>query len=592
MTFELGFVLAILVLAVVLFVTERLPVDLVALCVMALLLVTGIVTPAEGFAGFSNSATVTVGAMFVLSAGLARTGLLNHVGLALGRLARGRFWLGLMALMLVVGSMSAFINNTAAVAIFLPIALTVAAQSQTSPSKLLIPLSFASMFGGVCTLLGTSTNILVNAIAVQHGLAPFGVFEFASLGLVFFVVGIVYMGAIGVRLVPARRAPGELTDTYGMSQYLTEVTVEATSPSVGQPLHRAPLVRDLDLDVLRIRRGERTLVVPLPDVVLQAGDVLRVRSDVAKIRDLQRREGVSLKARAGWHDADLERDDTVLLEVVVRPGSMLDGRSLAEARLRNTLGVTALAVRHRDQLLHERLGHTRLIAGDVLLLEVPRSRLEQLKQHEGFVLVSEVVLPRFRPDRVAAAIAIMVAVVVAATIGLAPIAVTATAGCVLMVLTGCLTLEEAYRAIEWKVIFLLAGVLTLGVALENTGGARLIAGTIVGTVGAWGPVALVSAFYLVTSLLTETMSNNATAALLAPVALVAADSLGVDARPLLMAITFAASASFLTPVGYQTNTLIYGPGQYRFRDFFVVGLPLNLMFWLLATWLIPRIWPL
>lgn len=592
MTFGLAVVLAVLVLAVILFVTERLPVDLVALSVLALLLVTGIVTTNEGFAGFSNSATVTVAAMFVLSAGLARTGVLDHVGLALARLSVRSYGLGLVAMMVLVGAVSAFINNTAAVAVFLPIVLSVARESKTSPSKLLMPLSFASMFGGVCTLLGTSTNILVNTIAVQHGLRPFGIFEFSSLGLVFFGTGLLYMVVAGARLVPARREPAGLTQTYLMSQYLTEVTLLPDSPSVGTPMHQAPLVHELDLDVIQIRRGGRSILMPLPDAVLQAGDVLRVRCDVGKIQRLQQQEGVALKPKTAWHDEDLETAEALLVESVVAPNSILDGRTLKDVGFRNTFGATVLAVRHRDRMLHERLARTRLVAGDVLLLEVPRGRLEQLRQHGAFVIVSEVPLPTVRPNRVAAAVAILAAVVATATLGLAPIAATATAGCVLMILTGCLTLEEAYRAIEWKVIFLLAGVLTLGVALEKTGGAELIARGIVGTVGGWGPVAMVSAFYLVTSLLTETMSNNATAALVAPIALVTAEATGVDPRPFLMAVTFAASASFLTPVGYQTNTLIYGPGQYRFRDFFRVGLPLNLMFWLLATWLIPRIWPL
>jgi di/tricarboxylate transporter len=590
MTAEIAFVLAVLGGAVVLFATERLPVDMVALVVMTTLLLSGIVTPAEGLAGFSNPATVTVGAMFVLSAALSKTGALNSIGTLLVRVGRHSFWLALVSMMVFVGVVSAFVNNTAAVAVLMPMMLGLARDINVSPSKLLMPLSFASMFGGVCTLLGTSTNILVSSIAEQHGQPPFRMFEFAPFGLVLFGAGLLYMVTLGVRLIPARRAGDDLTESFGMGEYLTDVVLLPESASVGRALAESPLVRELNVSVLEVFRGGERTSVPPAEMKLEAGDVLRVRTDVRRIRELQGRVGVQLKPGMKWREEDLESEGAALVEAVVALNSPLEKRTLKETDFRSAFGGTVLAIRHRGQLLHENISTTPLVAGDALLVEVRRDRLDELKRSNAFLLVSEVGLPETDPTKTLPTLLIIAGVVAAAASGLLPIVVAGVAGGVLLILTRCLTVDEAYRAIEWRIIFLLAGVLSLGVAMEKSGAARLISEALITGVGGWGPVALVSAFYLLTSLLTETMSNNATAALVAPIAVAAAAALGVDARPFLMAVAFAASASFMTPVGYQTNTLIYGPGQYKFADFLRVGAPLNLMFWLLATLLIPRIW--
>ncbi|HKV07032.1 MAG TPA: SLC13 family permease [Thermoanaerobaculia bacterium] len=589
MTFEIVLVLAILAAAVACFATERLPVDLVALLVLSALLASGILTPEQAVSGFSNTATVTVAAMFVLSAGLVRTGVVRLLGKRLTGVGRLGLRPTLVALMALIGVVSAFINNTAAVAIFLPIVLGLARDAGISPSKLLIPLSFASMFGGVCTLIGTSTNILVSSIAAEHGLSPFGMFELSPLGLVLFTVGALYLLTVGVRLIPDRRAGADLTQSYGMGDYLTEILVLPDSPAVGRLLRDSPLVRDLDLDVLEIQRGGRLLPAPGAETVLAANDLLRVRCDVRKIRQAEKQEGIVLKSGLKWRDEDLRASEAALLEAVIVPGSALEGKTLKEAGFRQIYGGTALAIRHRGEVMRERLGMTRLRPGDVLLVEVRRDRVEALKRNPDFVVVSEIGLDEPRRGKLLLAVAIVAGVVVSATLGL-PIVGSAILGSVLLVLTRCLTLDEAYRAIEWRVVFLLGGILPLGLALEKSGAARLLSSLLVDTIGAWGPLALLSAFYLLTSLLTEAMSNNATAALLAPIAISTASSLGVDPRPFLVAVTFAASASFMTPVGYQTNTLIYGPGHYRFGDFLRIGTPLNLLFWLIATLLIPQLW--
>jgi di/tricarboxylate transporter len=590
MTFEIVLVLAILAGAVACFVTERLPVDLVALLVLSALLASRVLTPEQAISGFSSPATVTVAAMFVLSAGLARTGFANLLGRQLARVGRLGLGPALLALMVLIGAVSAFINNTAAVAVFLPVVIGMARDTGISPSKLLIPLSFASMFGGVCTLIGSSTNILVSSIATQHGQPPFGMFELAPLGLVMFAAGGLYMLTAGVKLIPDRRTGADVVQSYGMGEYLTEILVLPESPAVGRPLRESPLVRELDLDILEIHRAGRRLPAPGAETVLEAGDLLRVRCDIEKIRRAEKKEGIVLKSGLKWRDEDLQSSEAALLEAVIAPGSALVGKTLKEAGFRQMYGGTALAIRHRGEVMRERLGTTRLRAGDVLLVEVRRDRREALQRNPDFLVVSEVELEEPRRGKLLLALAIVAGTVAAATLGLFPIVGSAILGSILLVLTRCLTLDEAYQAIEWRIVFLLGGILPLGLALETTGAARLLSSLLVDTLGAWGPVALVSAFYLLTSLLTEMMSNNATAALLAPIAISTAAALGVDARPFLMAVTFAASASFMTPVGYQTNTMIYGPGHYRFTDFLRVGAPLNLLFWLIATLLIPRFW--
>lgn len=591
MTIQIAIVFLIIAGTVVLFVTERLRVDLVALIAMALVLVTGIVSPYQGIAGFSNSATVTVGALFVLTAGLSRTGSVDRLGALVTEVFRRGFWVGLISVMIVVGILSAFINNTPVVAVFIPILLGVARETGFSVSRLLMPVSFASLFGGVCTLIGTSTNIIVNSIAEEKGLPSFSMFEFAPLGAIMFVAGSAYMLLVGTRLLPERRGSQGLVEDFALNEYLTEVTLLPHSLSVGSRIADAPLVHDLDLTILRIERGERRISLPGPDTVLIAGDVLLVRCSIDKIRSLQEREGVLFKAQAKWADDNVIADDHRLLEAVIEPNSRLVGSTLKNSRFKERYGATVLAIRHRGRLLQEKLSDTVLSAGDLLLVEIERGRIGGFRRSGDFIITSEMEVTEFRRNKAILAGVIVAGVVTAAALGFAPIVVTALIGAVAMVLTGVISIEEAYEAIEWKIIFLLAGALSLGVALDQSGAARLISEKMVGYVGAYGLVALVSAFYLLTSILTEAMTNNATAALLGPIAIATAATLGVSPVPFLIAITFAASSSFMTPVGYKTNTMIYGPGRYTFGDFLRVGTPLNIIFWILATIFIPVFWP-
>ncbi len=591
MTISILVVIAITIGAVILFATEKLSVDLVAILVMATLLALGIITAEEGISGFSNKATVTVAAMFVISAGLFKTGAVSYLGKITSDLFKRNYWIGLVTVMIAVGFFSAFINNTPVVAIFIPILLGVSKEIGASTSKLLMPMSFASMFGGVCTLLGSSTNILVSSIAEDYNQPAFSMFEFAPLGMIMFVIGTTYMLLVGIRLIPDRRTEGGLLKSFNLQKYIAEVVLLEDSSSVGKAIKDAPLVREIDLKIIEIQRGDEMIPVPSPNLVLQKGDVLRVSCDLDKFKKIQAREGVLFKAQHKWRDKDIETDDIRLVEVVIAPNTEFVGNSLEDLQFREVFGATVLALRHRGKLMREKIADTKLTAGDVLLLEVKTTRYNQLKQNPSFYVISEIEQPKYRKSKLIPALVIVFGVILTASTGFMPIVQSSVIGAVLLILVGCLTMEEAYKAIEWRIIFLLAGILTLGIALQKTGGAELISKTLLSNVAAWfGLVALVSVFYLMTSVLTEVMSNNATGALLAPIAIATANTLGVSPRPFLVAVMFAASASFMTPVGYQTNTLIYGPGRYKFSDFLRVGTPLNIIFWLLATFMIPYFW--
>ena len=591
MTWEITFVLGLTVCAVVLFVTEKFSTDIVAILVMIVLLVFRVLTPAEGLAGFANTATVTVGAMFVLSAGMFRSGAVNFVGRALGRLARHSSGLMLFVLMVGVGVLSSFLNNTAAVAILIPVVIVVARRAETSPSKLLMPLSFASMFGGMCTVLGTSTNILASSIAEQAGLQAFGMFEFSKLGVIFFAVGVAYMMTLGRRLVPDHRGQGDLTTSFGLGDYLTDLVLQTESKSVGHSLASAPLVKELNIDVLQILRGEDTLR-PTPETILREGDVLRIQGNLRTINELKGRAGVTFGMNMKWRDEHLQSTDTRLVEAVVGPSSPLAGKSLAESRLRANYGASVLAIRQHGTLRYGQFENITLMPGDALLIDVPNDQIEHLTQQRVFLVVSRAGIPRFDWRKASKAVAIVVAVVVVAATGLLPIVAAAATGALMMVLSGCVSTEEAYGAIEWNVLFLLAGMLSLGAAMEKTGASTMLANGMIDSVGGLGPLALLAAFFGATMLLTEVMSNNATVALLLPIAITTAQAMDLDPRAFMFAVVFAASSSFMTPVGYQTNTMIFGPGQYRFKDFVRVGAPLNLIFWVLGTLLIPWFWPL
>ncbi|WP_017732782.1 SLC13 family permease [Nafulsella turpanensis] len=586
-------VLLILCVAVVLFITEWMPVDLVAILIMVSLVLTGVVSPEEGVAGFSNSATLTVAFMFVLSAALLKTGALQQVGPRLARVFQKSYRGGLILMMLSVALISAFINNTPVVAIFIPIIMQVAQRAGQSPSKLLIPLSYASIFGGTCTLIGTSTNILVSGIAEESGLEPFSMFTLTPVALLLLVGGIVYMMLIGNRMLPDRKQDTDLESKFGVRDYLAEIELNENADSVEKKIMDAPLVRQLDLEIMEVRRinGNRHYLPP-GDLVLQAGDVLKVRCNMEKMVSLKEQERLNSAGSIRINNNSFNDKNTSLVELIITSNSEFEGKTLKRLDFRRKYRAVPLAIKHRQEIMHEKLQDVPLQAGDVILAEVKAHYLDKLKEMEReqespFIVLSEAGMTEFNRRKFYTVAAIGTAVILAATFELVPIMMGVIAGAALLVLTRCISMKEFYDAIEWKVVFLLAGALSLGVAMQNSGLAAFIAGGLVDALGPWGPVAIMSGLYLMTSLFTEIMSNNATAALITPIAIATAAGLGINPLPFLLAVTFAASASFMTPVGYQTNTMIYTAGQYRFSDFLKVGTMLNLFFWLLATLLIP-----
>ena len=591
MTIEIAFVLALIVVATFLFVTDYVSYDVAAIIIMVCLLASGILSPREGLSGFSNPATVTVAAMFILSEGVRRTGILNVAGDFFSTRMQENFNYWFLALLIFVGVISAFINNTAAVAIFIPVMMSISTRVGVSPSKLLIPLSFAGMFGGVCTLIGTSTNILVSSIAVERGMEAISMFEFTGMGLIFFVAGLIFLFTVGIKMIPERRKEEDLTKGFEMQEYLTDIIVNPNSELIGKTLDHKKLTQELDLDIIRVFKGEMTSSAQRNKVVIEDGDILRIRGNVDEIKKLIKREDVTLRPEHEWIDTDLEHGRDAVVEAVVAPESGLEGAKLSDFNFYEKLGAVPLAIRQHGELKHDDLADLRLSGGDSLLLSMSSDRLEEIESSPSLLMVSEPDILTHREDKTVTAISIIAGVVLVAAVGITSIVISAIAGVILMVLTGCLKTNEAYEAVNWKVVMLLAGVLPLGTAMDKTGAAELMAGGMIDALAGFGPTVLMSGFFLFTLIITAVMSNNASAALLAPIAIQAAETMEVAQEPFLYAVTFAASLSLITPFGYQTNTMIYGPGRYEVVDFFKIGVPLNLLFWLLATIFIPIIWP-
>lgn len=591
MTFEIAFVLILLAAATYLFVTDHVTYDVTAIIIMVSLLVSGILTPQEGLSGFSNAATVTVAAMFVLSAGIRRTGILNSAGDFFSGRMQQNFNLWLLMLLVFIGFVSAFINNTAAVAIFIPVVMNISSRVGVSPSKLLMPLSFAGMFGGVCTLIGTSTNILVSSIAVERGLDAIGMFEFSGMGLIFLVSGLIFMFAFGIKMIPDRRAQDDLTRDFDMQNFLTDIIINSKSNLIGKVFDKKELTEHLDLDVIRVFRDDMDSSAQRNKVKIQTGDIIRIRGNKDEIKKLVTREDISLKPPREWADVDLEHGQDALVEIVVAPETGLVGMSLKDYNFYEKFGAVPLAIRHEESIKHNELSDIKLSSGDTLLLSMDSERLNEIESDPSVVMVTDPDIMSQRESKTPIALLIVAGVVLTAATGITSIVVSAVTGVVLMILTGCLRTSEAYEAINWKVIMLLAGVLPLGTAMDKTGTAELLASGMINSLADFGPTILMSGFFLITLIITAVMSNNASAALLAPIAIESATNLGVQPEPFLYAVTFAASLSLITPFGYQTNTMIYGPGQYKVIDFLKIGIALNLIFWALATVFIPIIWP-
>ncbi|HEX5123992.1 MAG TPA: SLC13 family permease [Rhodanobacteraceae bacterium] len=577
--------LSIVIGAIVLFASEKVRIDVVALIVLALLAGFGIVSPNEALAGFSNEATVTVAAMFALSLGIERSGALEPLAAVLGRIRKP--WLLTLALMLAIAPMGAFVKNIALVATFLPLALRVCARSHTSPARVLMPMAFAAQMGGVCTLIGTSSNLLADSLAQKHGLPAFGVFEFTKMGAILAIAGIAYLMLIGRWLLP-KEIETNLSVEPEIGKYVTELQVTSESPLVGNTIASCKLGETYGVYPLELRRGNEHLWSPRSQEI-RAGDVLLVRGAWEKIEDMRKRANLEIDPENRYGpDHGKAR---VLVEVMLKPESTLVGRTIAEIRPEKRYDTIALAVHRRGKVLREKLSDVRLAGGDVLMLLVGNEGADALRADERIVVLSEREDTRRLTRRAFAAMAIMAAVVIVSGMKWLPIPVAAISGAVAMAIFGCYGRQDLYEGMDWKIIVLLGAILPLGTAIENSGLSQHVVDAGMGLVGAHGPLAALLMTYLMTALLTELMGHNPSVVLMVGIAVGIAHTVHADPRPFVVAVAFAAATSFATPVGYPTNTMVYYAGGYRFTDFMKIGIPLIALFCALSMLLIPRFWP-
>jgi di/tricarboxylate transporter len=598
LTLDILLTLSVALGALGLFIWNRLRIDVVALMAMLALVLLGLVTPQEGISGFANEATITVAAMFILSAGLLRTGAIDLLGTWVARLAgESEFRLLLVACLLVI-PMSAFINNTPVVVVMIPMILGITRELGQAPSRFFMPISFASQMGGTLTLIGTSTNLLVAGLVLELGMDRIRLFDITGPALVLTSIGLVYLLTVGRWLTPTREASTDMMERYELRDYLSVLIVEDESRLAGRTLRESRFGEAHGLEIVRIERGDQRIIAPGADTTLQAGDVLLVHGkipDIAKINEVDhlRIAGTKpeLREPAAEDGEDRKKETLRLAEIIVPPRSPVVGRSLRQLAFRGRYGVPVLAAQRHGQPLHERLRDIVLEPGDILLVQGSPRQLRDIHRSGHLALLGAVDLPAKRIRKLKFSVPILALVVLLAATGVTTILVSALLGVVAMFVTGCLTPDEAYKEVDWMVIVLLGSLIPLGIAMQNSGAAEFIALGLLRITSPLGLLGVLAAFYLMTSILTELISNNAAAIVLTPIAVATGLALGVSPLPFVIAVMFAASNAFLTPIGYQTNTFIYGPGGYRFSDFFRVGAPLSMILLVAAVFVIPLFFP-
>jgi di/tricarboxylate transporter len=581
--------------ALVLFALEVVRPDLVALSVLLVLLLSGAVTIEEGLSGFSNPAVITVLAMFILSAGLIRTGVADYLAGVITRAGGGHPVLLTAAVMAIVGVMSAFMNNIGAVAILLPSMYVVARKLDYPVAKLLIPLSFGSLLGGLTTLIGTPPNLLCSMALEEAGFRGFRMFDFVPTGLAVMTTGVLYLAFIGRFLIPTRKEAESLTKRFHLQDYLTEVVIPEGSSLIGKSLAEAGLPKALGLSVLRVRRKDapNRSFVPSPSTVLQEGDRLIVEGNIEDLLKSKSGGPLRIVAETKFEDSALLGDDIELAEVAVAPNATLIGQSINQGQLRRRYNVLALALRRRGRDLVERFTYVPLRVGDVLLVQGSPEAIGEVARSADFLVANRVEHEARDSKKAPLALGIMALSVATAATGLLHISVAGLLGVLLMALTKCVRVQTMYHAVEWRVIFLIACMMPLGIAMndEHAGTARWLAEHVVRWTGPHGPLVVMASLFLFTTLITEVMSNAAAAVLLAPIGVAIAVALGLEPYPFLMAIAIGASTTFLTPIGHQANVLVYGVGNYRFTDFPRVGLLLNVLIFVVTMIVVPIVWP-
>lgn len=595
MTWQIAFVFVLLVAAVIAFVREKFPPDIVALSLLVIIGLTRLAPLKDVFAVFANPAPLTVAAMFVLSAALVRCGALDYMAAGLEKTARLPYQVVLFLLVIVAGFVSAWINNTPVVVVFVPLVLSLARRMKLPASKFLIPLSYAAVLGGTCTLIGTSTNLVVNGILAREGMPGMKMFDLAWVGVPATLVGAVYLALVGQRLLPAREMLTSILTEEERREYLTEAFVPPRSPIAGKSLRAAGLVRTRGFRVIEVVRDGIAIHVDPESTPLCEGDRMVLACRPSGIAQARSTPGFDFTAEAGLEQ--IASHEAVVFEGAVAPRSEVIGSTISELNFRQRYRATVLALHRSGENVREKLETLPLQLGDILLMMGTEQAVNELRHGRDIILFDRPPLPSLSlHHRVPLVLATIAAAVIAEAAGWAPIEVGALAGAVFLCLTGCIKPKAAYESIEWPLLMLIFGMLALGAALETTGAAAWLAQNVVAGIDHFvaGPhkaLVLLGTIYLVTMVLTEILSNNAVAALMIPIVLGIAKEAGVQPQPFIIAVTFASSAAFATPIGYQTNTYVYGIGGYKFRDFVRIGVPLNALCFIVAMAVIPRVWP-
>ena len=597
MTLEIAIVLGVITLMFILFVMELFPLDVTALSILAVVLVLGYISPEEAISGFANPAVITIALLFVLSHALQKSGILEYMVIRLNKLTERSRFLGLFVFLISVALASAFVNNTAIVAIFIPLTIRLAQKYNLSPSKLLMPLSYIAIIGGTLTLVGTSTNLLVNSIYVNSisSSPPLGMFEFAKFGLVMLVIGMAYLLIAVPFLIPSRTVTSSLTKSYHMGGYLTELKVSAESPLVGRTCKERAVNKNYDITVLDILRDGKLISNNIRDTIIHPEDILFVRGSLENFLRMKEVEKVTMLTDEKLTQDELIHDDNTLVECLITNQTDLVGKSLMEINFRRRFGSFILAIRREGEILRKKIAHVVLQAFDTLLIYGPIEKIKELSDSGDFIVLGEIEATLQKHKYWWVSVAVILGTVILAALGIVPILKGALIGTIFLLVIRVITANEAYQSINWQVIVLIAALIPLGIVIQKSGTAFWIGTVLNDIANAFNPLVrptiMLSLVYLVTIILTEMTSNAATAIIMTPIAISAAQQMGLDPRTFVFAVCFAASASFITPIGYQTNLMVYGPGGYKFTDYVRVGLPLAIVLWCMATWLIPILWP-